>query len=178
MRVSTAILFAVAVTTTGCFGSSHATARPMSTFTPPPPSAAATYAGVARACPRLGTYAPRVSPTRGPAGTRVTITGTLPLYGEDGRLSTSSTTRLVGWWNVGIAHWAGLVRKPPTIVPARPGPAFRVLDVAVPAPNPCTYRIVAQIPRVAAGGYPIDILTAGGNSVASLPPVRFTVTVP
>jgi hypothetical protein len=171
VRASTAILAAVAVTSGGCLGSSHPAARP--------PSAVATYAGTARTCPRRATYTPSVSPTHGPAGTRAVVTGTLPLYGEDGKLlGTSSTTRLVGWWNVGIAHWAGLVRKPPRIVPARPGPAYRILDVAVPSPNPCTYRIVILAPKAAAGRYPIDILTVGRGSVASLPPARFTVTAP
>jgi hypothetical protein len=176
VRASAAILLAVAVTTGGCVGSADGPATLSSTSTRPRPSAAATYAGAARACPRRTSYTPAVSPAHGPAGTRVTVTGTLPLYGEDGTLSTSSTARLVGWWNVGIAHWTGLARTPPTILPARPGPAFRIIDVAVPAPNPCTYRIVIRVPRVAAGGYPIDILDVGGDGVATLPTATFTVT--
>src|SRR5205823_2512042 len=103
-------------------------------FTPPRPSTAAAYVGTATTCPKPATYTPRLSPARGPAGTRATITGTLPLYGENGALNASLTTALVGWWNVGFAHWSDLAGTPPTPVPAQPGPAFRILDVAVPTP--------------------------------------------
>lgn len=185
MRLLTAILLALAVTATGCFGSSaqtqppSATSTPSSTgFTPPRPSTGAAYAGTATTCPKPATYTPRIAPSRGPAGTDATITGTLPLYGENGKLNASVTTALVGWWNVGFAHWGGLVRTPPNPVPAQPGPAFRILDVAVPTPNPCTYRLVIHVPRVAAGTYPIDIIISGGRSAGSLAPVRFTVTAP
>jgi hypothetical protein len=172
VRASPAILIAVSLTTIGCIGSSHGVVGSSSTFTPPRPSGAATYAGAARACPRPAGYTPAVSPAHGSAGTRVTVTGTLPLYGEDGTLSTSSTTRLVGWWNVGIAHWTGLVRTPPTIVPARPGPAFRILAVAVPAPNPCTYRIVIRVPTVAAGGYRSTSSTSAATASRASPRPR------
>jgi len=169
----------VAVTAASCLGSSHAASKPSSTgFIPPWASTAAAYAGTATTCPRPATYAPRLLPAHGPAGTRATITGTLPLYGEDGALDASRTTALVGWWNVGFAHWPDLAGAHPKPVPALPGPAFRILNVAVPTPNPCTYRLAIRVPEVAAGTYPIDIIVAGGRSAGSLAPVRFTVTGP
>jgi hypothetical protein len=178
MRAWTVLLLAFAATVTGCFGSSHRT-RPSSTrFIPPRPSTAAAYAGTATTCPKPATYAPRLSPARGAAGTHATITGTLPLYGEDGSLNASLTSGLVGWWNVAFAHWPDLAGTRPRPFPARPGPAFRILDVAVPTPSPCTYRLSIDVPEVAAGAYPIDILVSGGRSTASLAPVRFTVTGP
>ena len=172
------MLLALAVTATGCFGSAHQTAPASTALIPPRPSTAAAYAGTAATCPKPATYAPRLSPTHGPAGTDATITGTLPLYGENGALNASLTTALVGWWNVGFRHWPELAGARPKAVPAQPGPAFRILDVAVPTPNPCTYRLTIHGPEVAAGTYPIDILVSGGRSTGSLAPVRFTVTGP
>jgi hypothetical protein len=88
-----------AVTVAGCLGSGRQNAAP-STRASPPPSTVATYAGQARTCPRPRSYVPKLSPTQGSAGTRTVITGTLPLYGENGKLDASSTTKLVGWWNL------------------------------------------------------------------------------
>jgi hypothetical protein len=52
------------------------------------------------------------------------------------------------------------------------------LVVAVPTPNPCTYRLGFRVPSVAEGTYPIDILDSGGRSVGSFSPITFTVTAP
>lgn len=174
MHASVGILSLVVVAATGCFGTSHPAQRPSPPA--PPASTTATYAGTAATCPRPSTYVPTVSPSRGSPDTTATIGGTLPLYGENGQLRASVTTRLAGWWNVGLAHWIDLVRSPPTPIPARPGPAFRILVVDVPTPNPCTYRLVIRVPGVAPGTYPIELLTYGGGGGASLATVRFTVT--
>jgi hypothetical protein len=97
----------VAVSVAGCFGSGHRSAAPSTDAAPPasmqalpPPSTVATFAGQAKTCPRPKSYVPRLSPTDGSAGTRAIITGTLPLYGENGKLDASVTTKLVGWWNL------------------------------------------------------------------------------
>ncbi|MGH3429849.1 MAG: hypothetical protein ACRDQZ_20145 [Mycobacteriales bacterium] len=178
-----AVVLVVAVATAGCLGSAHTT-QPLSTHMPPPstpsapppqPSTVARYEGHAKTCPRPQTYTPKLSPSHGSAGTRAVITGTLPLYGENGKLNASFTTKLVGWWNLSFAHWFSAAGKPPKPVAAEPGPVFPILVVAVPTPNPCTYRLVLYVPNVAAGTYPIDILTSGGRSTASLAPVNFSV---
>jgi hypothetical protein len=153
-------------------------APPASTQALPPPSTVATYAGHAKTCPRPATYTHKLSPTGGSAGTRAAITGTLPLYGENGKLDASATSQLVGWWNLSFAKWFSAAEKPPKPVPAQPGHVFRILVVSVPTPNPCTYRLVFRVPSVAAGTYPIDILDSGGRTSTSLAPVNFTVSAP
>jgi hypothetical protein len=175
----------VAVAVAGCFGSGHQDAAPSTEAAPPastqalpPPSTVATYEGQAKTCPRPASYVPKLSPTHGSAGTRAVITGTLPLYGENGKLDASVTTKLVGWWNLSFAHWGSVAGQPPKPVPAQPGPVFRILAVSVPAPNPCTYRLVVRVPSVAEGTYPIDILDSGGRSVGSFAPITFTITAP
>jgi hypothetical protein len=167
----------VALTVAGCLGSGHQNAAP-STQAPPPPSTVATYAGQAKTCPRPTSYVPKLSPTHGSAGSRAVITGTLPLYGENGKLDASATTRLVGWWNLKFAARFRAAEKPARPVAAHPGPVFRILVVSVPTPNPCSYRLVIRVPSVAEGTYPIDILDSGGGGVGSLAPVTFTVTTP
>ena len=176
---------AVAATVAGCFGSGHQNAAPSTKAAPPastqvlpPPSTVATYAGQAKTCLRPSSYVPKLSPTHGSAGTRAVITGTLPLYGEDGKLDASVTTMLVGWWNLSFAHWGRAAGEPPKPVAAEPGPVFRILVAAVPTPNPCTYRLGFRVPSVAEGTYPIDILDSGGRSVGSFIPITFTVTAP
>lgn len=104
------------------------------------------------------------------------ITGTLPLYGENGKLDASVTTKLVGWWNLSFADWGSAAGEAANPAPARPGPVYRILVVGVPTPNPCTYQLVFPVPRVAPGTYPIDVLDSGGRSVGSFAPITFTVT--
>jgi hypothetical protein len=164
----------VAITGAGCFGSAHQNAAP-STQALPPPSTVATYAGQAKTCPRPTSYVPKLSPTQGSPGTRAAITGTLPRYGENGELDGFPTTQLVAWWNLKYADRFHAAEKPPKPVPAQPGPVFRILVVAVPTPNPCSYRLVFRVPSVAEGRYPIDILDFGGRSVSSFAPVTFTI---
>jgi hypothetical protein len=167
----------VTVTVAGCFGSGHQNAAP-SMEAAPPPSNVATYAGLAKTCPRPPSYVPKLSPTHGSAGTRAVMTGTLPLYGENGKLDASSTTKLVGWWNLSFTHWGSAAGEPPKPVAAEPGPVFQILVVSVPTPNPCTYRLVFRVPSVADGTYPIDILYSGGRSTSSFAPITFTITAP
>jgi hypothetical protein len=52
----------------------------------------------------------------------------------------------------------------------------RLLRVAIPVPNPCTYRLAVTIPRVQPGTYGLGVIYGSGYSDASLEPVRFTVT--
>jgi hypothetical protein len=130
----------VAVTGAGCFGSGHQNAGP-STEALLPPSTVAAYAGQAKTCRRPTSYVPKLSPAHGSAGTRAVITGTLPLYGENGELDGFPTTQLVGWWNLKYADRFHAAEKPPRPVPARPGPVFRILVVSVPTPNQCTYKL-------------------------------------
>lgn len=176
---------AVAVTAAGCFGSGHQNGAPSTHAAPPastqallPPSTVAKYVGQARNCPKPASYVPKLSPSHGSASSRSVITGTLPLYGENGKLDASVTTNLVGWWNLSFADRFRATEKPPKPVPAQPGPVFRILVVAVPTPNPCTYRLAFRVPNVQAGTYPIDILDSGAHTTASLAPVNFTVTAP
>jgi hypothetical protein len=90
------------VASAGCFGSSHAS-QPSTAVDPSKPFA---FAGDADRCPRPPTYVPKLSPARGSAGTLVTIRGTLPLFGENGKLDLASpTTKMAGWWNLRIGQW-------------------------------------------------------------------------
>jgi hypothetical protein len=168
----------VAVTVAGCFGSGHQSAAPSTVGAPPAPSTLATYAGHAKTCPKPTSYVPELSPAQGSAGTRAVISGTLPLYGENGELDGFPTTQLVGWWNLKYADRFHAAEKPPKLVPDQPGPVFRILVVSVPTPNPCTYRVVFRVPSAAEGTYPIDILDRSGRSISSFPPITFTITAP
>ena len=169
----------VAVTVAGCFGSGHQSATTSTAAAPSPaPATVATYAGHAKTCPKPASYVPKLSPAYGSASSRAVITGTLPLYGEDGDLDGFPTTQLVGWWNLKYSDRFHATEKPPKLVADQPGPVFRILVVSVPSPNPCTYRVVFRVPSVALGTYPIDILDRGGRNIISLPPLAFTVAAP
>jgi hypothetical protein len=110
---------------------------------------------------------PRLSARSGTPGARVTLSGTLPLYDETGHLDPRHPTKgFQVWWNLDFARWW----------PARPGPVMRLLGVAVPVPNPCTYRMTVTVPHVQPGTYRVDILQIGGGGASSLEPLGFKVT--
>jgi len=148
------------LTAAGCGGGSHR---------------AFSFGGHAANCPRPGSYVPALSRTRGVAGSRVVITGTIPLYNEAGKLDLSHPTRRMDvWWNLDARHWWSALTASPES--AAGGAATRVLRATVPDPSPCTYRLTVEIPQAAPGRYPITVLYSGQGSSAILRPVVFTLT--
>ena len=136
----------------------------------------ATYAGHAASCPRPHSYVPRLSAASGKPGARVTLSGTLPLYDETGKLDLNDpSTRFQVWWNLDFAKWWSAFGTHPHPKPARPGSVTRLLTAAIPVPNPCTYRLSVTIPRAGPGAYGLTVIYMGGGA-ASLNPVAFRIT--
>jgi hypothetical protein len=107
----------------------------------------------------------------------VTLSGTLPLYDEAGKLDLKNpSTGFQVWWNLAFARWWSAIGRDPHPRHARPGPVIRLLRAAIPVPNPCTYRLTVTIPHVQPGTYGVDLIYGNGDSDASLEPVAFTVT--
>ena len=104
-----------------------------------------------------------------------TISGALPVLGEDGKPGAPST-KLAVWWNLRARRYFTAVTAV-TATPSddRPGIVADLASPLVPRPNPCGYRISFHVPDVRAGTYPIVLLGFGGGGFSDFPPVTFTV---
>ena len=101
-----------------------------------------------------------------------TISGALPLLGENGEPG-APTTKLEMWWNLDVRrYWTAGTGNPR---PAQPGRVIHVATVRVPRPNPCRYRISFSVPTVPPGSYPIVLLDFGGGGDSPYVPASFTV---
>jgi hypothetical protein len=170
MREIRPMVALLALCACGCSGSSS----PTTTSAPHP----AVFTGRARSCPRPATYTPSVSPLHAAAGATVTLSGTLPLYGESGKLDTASpTTRMVVWWNLDPNDWVtavGTSAKPAPAIQNRP--VVHVLSTHVPVPNPCRYHLTFVAPDVHPGAYQVTTLYFGGGGGTTLPSATVNLT--
>ncbi len=119
-------------------------------------------------CPPVspGVYGPTMTPSAGPAGSTVTITGRVPLYGEDGAFREPTGTLQV-WWNVldqGDA-WLALLPGGDSPSPALPG--YVSLVAEIPIPDACTYEVKFTVPDVGPGSYPLTLLSSDATSATS-----------
>ena len=119
-------------------------------------------------CPQVhpGGYAPTITPTAGPAGTTVDLSGRVPMFAEDGAFVKPSGT-LQLWWNAldeGLA-WTALLPGGPDPSPALPGDVSLVAEI--PIPGACTYEASFVVPDVLPGSYPLTLLSSDGESATS-----------
>jgi hypothetical protein len=123
----------------------------------------------AAAAPRSSTrFRPRLSTTRGSAGTTVTISGAIPTRGEGGQ--PVHLVRLAVWWNLDRRYPSPSV---PALAPARPGRLIKLATVSLTRWQ-SRYRASFIVPNARTGAYPVIVLQEGKDgSVASVGSVSF-----
>jgi hypothetical protein len=118
-------------------------------------------------------YVPKISPASGPAGTRVHVSGQLPVLSESGRDVGQTATSLVAYWNLDVDHWTSVTGPHPRAAVA--GSPVRLLGAESVA-GACSYRATLTIPSVATGTYPIEVLSGNEHGSSGFPSVEFRVT--
>ena len=124
-----------------------------------------------------GAYAPKVTPTAGPAGSEATVSGPLPLYRPSGRYVGPRGKKVELWWNLEPGRYAtavSFVGSSPEPKAAKDGPVLLV--GATPLWGECTFTITFDIPDVMSEVYPLVAIGYGGRGAASLPPMHFRVS--
>ena len=107
-------------------------------------------------CPALtgpGVFDTHLSPSSGPAGTTVTVSGALPAQGEDGT-APGPVTEVFAYWNLDLDEWTSVFTSPVAVVGGSAVQQLGTQDVA----NLCSYEFEVTIPSVAEGTYPIEVL--------------------
>ncbi|HET8751626.1 MAG TPA: hypothetical protein VFM43_03770 [Gaiellaceae bacterium] len=146
-------------------------------------SATARSTTAAPVCPALtgpGTYDTHVSPSAGPAGTTVTVSGAVPGLDERGNVAGQTATEVFAYWNLDLDAWTSVFTSP---VAAVGGSAVQLLATQDVAAR-CSYRTEVTIPSAAPGTYPIEVLyrwqpgypDGSGWGEASFAPASFRVT--
>jgi streptogramin lyase len=122
-------------------------------------------------CPPVeGAYQASLSRTSGPPGAPVAVTGSVPLYGEDGAFGP--TKRIEVWWNADpFKAWA-VRRSEPS--PVAPGPVFFLGQQDVMWR--CTFRFEFRVPRVPPGEYTVVTQYGDDTGFAGLGQELFEVT--
>jgi hypothetical protein len=131
-------------------------------------------------CPALtgtGVYDTTLSPSSGPPGTTVTVSGALPVVSENGVDVGQTSTKVDVYWNLDFDKWWSVLEGSPLAsVAGSPVTFLGTQDVA----KLCIYQVRVEIPSVPPGTYPIEVLyegpDLGGPSGASFAPVDFQVT--
>ena len=123
-----------------------------------------------------GAYDTTLSPASGPPGSAVTVSGSLPVIAEDGADVGQTSNEVDVYWNLDYDKWwSALGASPFASVGGAPVKFLGKQDVA----ELCTYQVQVEIPRVAPGAYPIEVLyqgpDQGGPGFASFAPVDFQV---
>jgi hypothetical protein len=106
----------------------------------------------------------------------VTVSGSLPVIAENGADVGQTSNEVDVYWNLDYDKWwSALGASPLASVAGSPVKLLGKQDVA----KLCRYQVQVEIPRVALGGYPIEVLyrgpDQGGPSGASFAPVDFQV---
>jgi hypothetical protein len=120
-----------------------------------------------------GYYDSTARPASGPAGTRVTLSGRLPVVSESGQDVGQTATEVVAYWNLDFDHWPSVFG--PSHAAAVAGSPVKFLgaqDIA----DQCSYHVRVRIPSVPAGTYPLEVLYGDAKGGASFSPVGFRVT--
>ena len=164
VAIATSLLVCVS---TGCLGSgSSGGSHPASV-----PIVRTAFSGSARSCPNPRSYTPRLSAAKGPAGSVLTLSGRLPLRGEDGRIEPAGfPTQIAVWWDLPPGRWTSVLGRN-----TAPAAARLLLSVRVPRPMPCDYRVAVRVPSVAQGSHPVVMILAGGGGWAPLRSNTFRV---
>jgi hypothetical protein len=150
-------------------------------------SAAAHSTTTSADCPvptGAGVFDTHLSPSSGPAGTTVTVSGTLPVTGEGGTDIGQTVTEVFGYWNLafgsGGTEWTSVSTSPQAAVAGSAVQQLGTQDTG----NLCGYRFEVTIPSVPSGSYPIEVLyrwqpgypDGTGWGEASFLPVSLQVT--
>ena len=120
-------------------------------------SAAAHSTTKAQDCPALtgpAAFDTHLSPSSGPAGTPVTVSGALPAQDGDGTVPGQTVTEVFAYWNLDLDEWTSVYTAPTAAVGGSAVQRLATQDVA----NLCSYRFEVTIPSVAPGTYPIEVL--------------------
>ena len=113
-------------------------------FDPAPDAAARPDCGVISQAPEE--YSSSMIPDRGPAGTRVIVSGPT-LRGEDGRYAPAD--RIEFWWNTDVP-----LTEVPNAQPLTPGPILRLAREDIS--SRCNYSVSFVIPDVPPGEYRVE----------------------
>jgi hypothetical protein len=135
-------------------------------------TAATTSSTAGPDCPALtgtGAYETSLSPSSGPPGSTVTVSGALP-----------DSTEVLVYWNLDFDRWSSLFSSPVPEVAGSRVQRLGTRDVS----NLCTYEAQVTIPAVPPGAYPIEVLykwapgypDGSGWGMASFAPTDFQVT--
>lgn len=139
-------------------------ARVVSTASTPADCATSTGAGY---------YDPTVRPSAGRPGSRVTVSGRLPVLSESGQRVGQSSAEVVAYWNLDENRWPSVATATPD--KARAGTPVELLGTRNVAGR-CRYHVRVPIPPAPAGTYPIDVLYGDVHGTASFAPTYFRVT--
>jgi Tol biopolymer transport system component len=125
-------------------------------------------------CPSVSNYHPSVTDSIVAVGSSVTISGPVPIYGENGSFTPYDPGDTVQfWWNLDPNQWdSAITTGGPS--PAVPGASVQSLGEKSIV-NTCSYELTFTVPDVPVGTYPIIGLYMGGDGVASLTPVSIHV---
>jgi hypothetical protein len=118
-------------------------------------------------------YATTLSRSSGPPRSVVTVSGHLPVLGEDGSYGGQTARGVHAYWNLDFRKWWSALESAP--LPARAGSPVKLLGRQNVARR-CTYRLRVAVPSVRPGRYPILVLSGTGKSQSSFAPVTFRVT--
>jgi hypothetical protein len=121
-----------------------------------------------------GAYLTAITPAAGPPGTKVTVSGHLPVVDESGRDVGQTATAVDVYWNLDFAKWWSVLGRSPQPLASVAGTPVRHLGMQDVA-QLCTYRVRVRIPPAHPGIYPIEVLSGDAKSHASFAPIHFQV---
>lgn len=125
-------------------------------------------------------YIPVLSPSSGPAGSTVTISGPLPVVDEAGTYVGPGNPNISVYWNLDLDHWTSILTSPNSPTASVTGSPVQHLGTQQVTGGACNFQIQVTIPSVAPGTYPIQLLGewsgATGATTGPFPPVNYQVT--
>jgi hypothetical protein len=124
--------------------------------------------------PAVGPYGARLDVDHGSPGDAFTISGLVPFRREDGSYDTSREGSVVAWWNANPGDWPSLASSSTTT----PTPAVEgslLVRLGDDREDGCEFAVVGMVPDVAAGEYPIVVISEGGGSASIRSALTFHV---
>src|SRR5687767_6927479 len=117
---------------------------------PPPPSPEKGVQAHGR-CPDAPTYRPSISHSAARAGSRVVLSGAVPVQNEAGNYVGPGDGKLVLWWNLDPEQWpTALAPEIESPVPARANEPVVKLGRVFPRGH-CRYAMSFEVPRARPG---------------------------
>ncbi len=100
----------------------------------------------------------------GVPGSLVTVSGPVPLFGEDGKYAPSDKIEV--WWNLAPEESYSVLPNEKGPIPERNGPA--TLLGTVDATQSCTFATTFEVPDVSPGSYRVVALLYGGGGMTPM----------